>query len=122
MEMPPCEPTNLAFTPGYATHMRSWSYPLSQRKTANDDENGSLPDNASPLAMDTMLASAMPQVKKRSGNSFWNLALKVDLARSASSTTMLGFFLPSSTRAWPYASRVAAPILTSNFGLAGIAV
>jgi hypothetical protein len=81
--------------------MRSWSYPLSQRKTAKDEAKGSLPLSARPPAMPTMLASAMPQVKKRSGYFSPNRALKVDFARSASSTTRFGFSPPSSASAWP---------------------
>ncbi len=81
--------------------MRSWSYPLSQRKTAKEEAKGTFPESARPPAMPTMLASAMPTVKKRSGNSLPKAALKVDLARSASSATMLGFERPSSARASP---------------------
>jgi hypothetical protein len=48
---------------------------LSQRNTANDDEKGILPLSARPAAMPAMFASAIPTVKKRSGNSLANFTL-----------------------------------------------
>jgi hypothetical protein len=74
---------------------------LSHRKTAKEEAKGILPARARPLAMLTMSASAMPQVKKRSGKSLAKVALKVDLARSASRATTLGLERPSSASACP---------------------
>src|SRR5437867_10393 len=78
------------------------------------ETKGTLPAEARPAPMATMLASAMPQEKNRSGNSFANSEVKVDLERSASQTTTLGSALPTSTSTLPNASRVAMPVFSSN--------
>ena len=49
-------------------------------------------------------------LKKRSGNTLPKVQLNVDFARSASMTMMFLFSVPTSSSAWPYASRVASPI------------
>src|SRR5690606_34903074 len=76
---------------------------------------------ASPVATPTMFASWIPMLKKRSGNCLPKVQLKVDFARSASIATMSRFALPSSSRASPYASRVARPrvILKRVTGMKG---
>jgi hypothetical protein len=99
--MPPWEPTNLAFTWGLATPMRSWSKVLHIRKLAKELAKGISPVVAMPAAMPARLASAMPTFRKRSGKALAKPLVLVDLERSASSTTTLGLRLPSSTRASP---------------------
>ena len=100
--------------------MRSCSKPLFITNAEKLETNGILPASASPAPMPTMLASAMPQEKKRSGNSLAKYVVMVDLERSASQTTMSLFSRPSSTSVRPKASRVAGPSLISNLVLAGI--
>ncbi len=80
---------------------------------ANDDANGMNPVADIPAATDIMLLSAIPQSKKRSGKAFLNFIVFVASAKSASNTTIFGYFAPNSTSASPYASRVAilSPIL-----------
>ena len=114
MEMPLCVPTILTLTLGYATQTRSCSKPLVMMKAEKLEANGIFPAIANPAATATMLASAMPQEKNRSGNSLAKYVVMVDLERSASHTTMSGFSRPSSASVRPKASRVAAPSFTSN--------
>ena len=47
---------------------RTWSYARPVAKIANVDAYGTLPVAARPQAIDIMLASAAPALKKRSGN------------------------------------------------------
>src|SRR5262245_33129465 len=69
-----------------------------------------LPDAARPLAMPTRFDSAMPTLKKRSGNFFMKKSVRVELCTSPSSTTTSGYCSPSFARARPKASRVLLPI------------
>ena len=68
---------------------------------AKVEQKGISPMVDMPAAISTMLASAMPILKNLSGNAFWNVAVMVDLDRSASRTTTLSLTLPSSARASP---------------------
>ena len=68
---------------------------------AKVEQKGIRPMVDMPAAISTMLASAMPILKNLSGNAFWNVAVMVDLDRSASRTTTLSLTLPSSARASP---------------------
>ena len=68
--------------------------------------NGIFPWLANPTAAPTMFCSAMKFSKKRLGNCFPNLSVKVEFFTSASSTTTSGFDSPSFIRASPNASRV----------------
>src|SRR5437899_1529882 len=100
--------------------MRICSKPLFMANTEKLATNGIFPAMASPAPTPIMLASAMPQEKKRSGNSFWKYTVMVDFERSASTTTTSLFSRPSSTSVRPKASRVAGPSLTSNLVFAGM--
>ena len=53
----------------------------------------------------------MPTLKKRSGQTFLNVSVLVDLDKSASKTIIFVFSLPMRANALPYASRVALPII-----------
>ena len=60
-----------------------------------------LPDTARPAAAAYIFCSAIPILKNLSGYSFANTAVLVEPERSASITTRLSYFLPSSTSALP---------------------
>src|SRR3954454_17032446 len=76
-------------------------------KAPNEQRKGSLPVNASPAAVPIMLASAIPISKNRSGNFLAKISDLVDLARSASSTTISVCFSPRRARDSPKACLVA---------------
>src|SRR5437868_3526829 len=76
-------------------------------KQAKEQQKGTFPASASPAAVPTMFASAMPISKKRDANFLANASDLVLLDKSASSTTTLGYFSPALTSASPKASRVA---------------
>src|ERR1051325_3854777 len=120
IEIPLCVPTTFTFSLGYATVTRNCSKPLFITKQEKLATTGILPAYANPAAMAHILASAIPQEKKRSGNSLWKNDVYVDLERSASPTTMSLFSRPATTSALPKASRVAMPSFSSNFGLVGV--
>src|ERR1039458_10588941 len=67
--------------------MRICSKPLFITNTLKLATNGIFPTMARPAPTPTMFASAMPQEKKRSGNSFSKYVVMVDFERSASTTT-----------------------------------
>src|SRR5271157_82194 len=120
IEIPLCVPTTFRFTKGYAAHTRSCSKPLFIAKAEKLETNGILPASARPAPSPVMLASAIPKETNRSGNSFEQYTVMVDLERSASHTTISLFSRPSSTSTRPKASRVAAPSLISNLGFGAI--
>src|SRR5713101_3142016 len=68
-----------------------------------------LPELARPPAMPTRLDSAMPTLKKRSGNFLAKSSVRVELWTSPSTTTISGYLSPISARARPNASRVDFP-------------
>ena len=65
------------------------------------EAKGTSPMAAAPAAADIISASAMPQLKWRSGNAFLNTAVLVAPARSASNTIRSGWEAPSSASALP---------------------
>ena len=65
------------------------------------DTKGTSPMVDRPAATPIMLASAMPQSKKRSGATFWNMAVQVETDRSASSTTSSGCSAANACRVAP---------------------
>jgi len=71
------------------------------RKAAKLEAKGIIPPAARPAAIEHMFASAMPTSKNRSLNLFPNSPVWVDLARSASRTTMRGFSSPNSASVRP---------------------
>ena len=75
MEMPLCVPTTFRLTFGNAAVTRNCSNPLFMAKTEKLDANGIFPADARPAPIATMLASAMPHSKNRSGNSLANPAV-----------------------------------------------
>jgi len=109
IEIPPWLTTIFTLFSAYATPSRSWSNPLHMRKHAKLEANGIFPVVARPEATPTRFASAIPTLKNLSGYAFAKSFVMVDFERSASSTTTLGWSLPISTRAFPYACRVAIP-------------
>src|SRR5262249_53499931 len=64
-----------------------------------------------PAATPTRFDSAMPTLKKRSGNFLAKKSVRVELWTSPSSTTTSGWASPSFSRARPNASRTDLPIL-----------
>src|SRR5581483_2513024 len=70
-----------------------------------------LPDDARPPATPTRFDSAMPTLKKRSGNFLAKCSVRVELWTSPSTTTICGCSAPTCARARPKASRVDLPIL-----------
>ena len=66
------------------------------RKTVKVFTKGIFPVVESPAAVATMLLSAMPMLKKRSGKAFPKIADLVEPERSASRTTMSLLVSPSS--------------------------
>src|SRR6516225_3513316 len=69
-----------------------------------------LPDAARPPATPTRFDSAMPTLKKRSGNFLAKKSVRVELCTSPSTTTMSGLDSPSAASAMPNASRTDLPI------------
>src|SRR3989442_10537497 len=78
------------------------------RKQAKVAAKGIFPASASPAATATMFPSAMPSWKKRSGYRSANALVLVELARSASSTTIRSSVAPRRASARPKATRVAS--------------
>src|SRR6266550_4507425 len=68
-----------------------------------------LPAAARPLATPTRFDSAMPTLKKRSGNFLAKKSVRVELCTSPSRTTMSGCVSPSFASARPNASRTDFP-------------
>src|SRR6516165_9556941 len=64
--------------------------------------------------MPTRFDSAMPTLKKRSGNFLAKKSVRVELCTSPSTTTMSGCCAPASASASPNASRVDLPSLRSS--------
>src|SRR5207253_4321256 len=85
-------------------------------KQANEHTNGILPVRASPAPTPTMLDSAMPRLKPRSGYVLANFAVIVDFDRSASRVTMLGSRAASSSSASPNAAREALAAISPPLG------
>src|SRR3989338_723043 len=83
-------------------------------KQAKLEIKGIFPEDARPAAIPAILASAMPTLKKRSGNAFAKESVFVDLERSPSKTTIFECVLPNSASAFPYESRVAGPNFFSS--------
>src|SRR5215213_2090609 len=73
-----------------------------------------LPEAARPLAALTRFDSAMPTLKKRSGNFLAKKSVRVELWTSPSRTTMSAYCSPSFASAMPNASRMDLPIFTGN--------
>src|SRR5436305_3348573 len=80
-------------------------------KQAKLASHARLPDAARPLAMLTRFDSAMPTLKKRSGNFLAKCSVRVELWTSPSRTTMSGYSWPMRASARPNASRVDLPCL-----------
>src|SRR5436190_2429805 len=78
------------------------------RKQAKVAAKGIFPASASPAATPTMFPSAMPSWKKRSGYRSAKALVLVELARSASSTTIRSSVAPRRASARPKATRVAS--------------
>src|SRR5262245_33098195 len=78
-------------------------------KAAKLAHQACLPDDASPAAIPTMFDSAMPTLKKRSGNFLAKCSVRVELFTSPSTTTSAGSAAPSCASARPKASRVDLP-------------
>src|SRR5205807_10372991 len=68
-----------------------------------------LPDDAKPADTPTRFDSAMPTLKKRSGNFLAKCSVRVELFTSPSRTTMSLWVSPRAARARPKASRVDLP-------------
>src|SRR5438128_9843527 len=68
-----------------------------------------LPEPASPAATPTRFDSAMPTLKKRSGNFLAKCSVRVELCTSPSTTTRSAYWAPACARASPNASRVDLP-------------
>src|SRR6516164_9411728 len=69
-----------------------------------------LPEAARPAAVPTRFDSAMPTLKKRSGNFLAKKSVRVELWTSPSTTTISGYFSPAAANAMPKASRVDFPV------------
>src|SRR5262249_29551273 len=69
-----------------------------------------LPELARPPATPTKFDSAMPTLKKRSGNFLAKKSVRVELCTSPSTTTISGYFSPAAANAMPKASRVDFPV------------
>src|SRR5262249_38238892 len=110
MLMPACVPTTFTSSLGNATDMRNWSYALHMTKQAKLASQARLPDDASPAATPTRFDSAMPTLKKRSGNFLAKCSVRVELLTSPSRTTISGYCSPSLANARPKASRVDLPV------------
>src|SRR5947199_3975530 len=81
------------------------------RKQAKVAAKGIFPASASPAATPTMFPSAMPSWKKRSGYRSAKALVLVELARSASSTTIRSSVAPRRASARPKATRVASAMV-----------
>src|SRR5947209_7762154 len=79
---------------------------MNAAKEASQDR---LPDDASPAATPTRSDSAMPTLKKRGGNFFAKMSVRVELLTSPSTTTMSALASPSWASAMPKASRTDLP-------------
>src|SRR3990172_5322163 len=77
--------------------------------------NGILPAEANPAAVPIISCSDTPILKNLSGNFFLNFAVLVELARSASRTTISLFSVPSSIRTSPYTSLVPSILVTLTY-------
>src|SRR5262249_20743889 len=78
-------------------------------KQAKLETQARLPAPARPLATPTMSDSAMPTLKKRSGNFLAKKSVRVELCTSPSTTTTSGWVSPSLASASPNASRTDLP-------------
>ena len=78
---------------------------------AKEETNGVLPAAARPAPTEIKFCSAIPTLKKRSGQTFLNVSVLVDFDKSASNTIIFVFSLPMRANALPYASRVALLII-----------
>src|SRR5436190_689793 len=76
-----------------------------------------LPEAARPLAALTRFDSAIPTLKKRSGNFLAKKSVRVELWTSPSRTTMSACCSPSFASASPNASRIDLPIFMVVFSL-----
>src|SRR5262245_9408671 len=79
-------------------------------KAAKLASQARLSEAASPLAALTRFDSAMPTLKKRSGNFLAKKSVRVELWTSPSSTTMSRYCSPIFASAMPNASRTDFPI------------
>src|SRR5436309_831368 len=84
------------------------------RKQAKLAAQARLPEAARPLARLTRFDSAMPTLKKRSGNFFAKCSVRVELFTSPSTTTISGLAAPTWASARPKASRVDLPSFMSG--------
>ena len=80
-------------------------------KQAKLQMKGILPARAMPAPTPTMLPSAMPTSKKRSGCLRENSSVIVDFRRSASRTTMSGLSSASRVTVSPKVTRVAVALM-----------
>src|SRR5439155_24290318 len=78
-------------------------------KAAKLAHQACLPDEANPAVIPTRFDSAMPTLKKRSGNFFAKISVRVELLTSPSTTTTAASTAPSCASARPKASRVDLP-------------
>src|SRR5947207_12417538 len=78
-------------------------------KQAKLESQARLPEPAKPAATPTRFDSAIPTLKKRSGNFLAKKSVRVELCTSPSSTTMSVRLSPSFARARPNASRTDLP-------------
>src|SRR5215471_6447034 len=83
-------------------------------KQAKLDSQARFPELARPPAMPTKFDSAMPTLKKRSGNFLAKKSVRVELCTSPSTTTISGYFSPAAANAMPKASRVDFPVFISH--------
>src|SRR3989338_677008 len=104
---PACVTTTFTLALEKAKALRNWSKARVVANMAKVEANTVLPLNARPVAAPNMFCSAMPKLKKRSGNFLANSPVLVEPERSASRTTTFLSFAPSATRVSPYASRMA---------------
>src|SRR6267378_2016950 len=83
-------------------------------KQAKLDSQERLPQQARPAAMPTRSDSAIPTLKKRSGNLLAKKSVRVELWTSPSTTTTSEFSSPNLANARPNASRVDLPIFMNH--------
>src|SRR5438105_3393720 len=81
-------------------------------KAAKLASQARLPAQVRPAATPTRLDSAMPTLKKRSGNFLAKKSVRVELCTSPSTTTMSGNLSPTCAKARPKASRTDLPCLS----------
>src|SRR6266542_6112231 len=86
-------------------------------KAAKLASQARLPEAANPLAALTRFDSAMPTLKKRSGNFLAKKSVRVELWTSPSRTTMSGYCSPIFASAIPNASLTDFPIRMVVFSL-----